>query len=705
MNRRSYHTLLLIAMLLSVISSTAQIQWDTLYLQNDLSPNYTNDIIFDKHHYMWINTSRGLYRVDGNEARYYVHNPEDSLSLINNIVTKVYEDRDGQLWVLTDKGVQSYDHKTETFSTVLKDYIEEKKDSLFKYGFESAMQVDDAHILFGTKDGGVLYHKYNHSYKYISILDKTETTGYSSLAHVVSIVPDQSDDTAFYLLTKSGIFSFNSITHKVDFIFNTSTVDFASIGPPGMSMVAHGDYLYFIVRKEVYSYHTVTGKCTAIGMSKFLDLNIVLRDIIISADNQLIISTTNSGIFSASLNPPHNPTLVVDGLYNQLAFDPAGHLVTIANTSDIVLSKQLFGEPSQISPSLNIDKIWINNNRKLLREVFREEVYKLRDFERDIDVTISLNQYDSDATVNYFYQLDDLVWREITSGRKLSLRDLDLGNHSLQFKAEINSNEILSSKLNFYIDRYFYERWWFRFLILSTIVFFVAAIYYLLRSLKKNRDHYNKQVIEMELNALRSQMNPHFIFNTLNSIKNYVLTKTPDDAAYYLTKFAQLIRSILENSKVPFLTLQQEINSIKLYVEMEHLRFGGEFDYEIDIDEEIDTLQFKIAPMLIQPFIENAIWHGLMSVKTERQLFIQFHAVRDGVECVIEDNGIGLTKSKAIQAKRNQHKKSLGLDITLDRIKNINLLYQIDAKVEIEDRLPKGTKVTIYLPSLDNQSR
>ncbi len=694
---------LLFAMLFSINTSYTQIHWDTLHLQNEMSPNYTQDITIDHENYIWISTARGLYRVDGYEARYYVHNPEDTLSLVNNIVTNVYQDNDNDLWILTDKGVQSYNHKKETFHSILGDYIEEQQDSLYKYGFQCAQQIDQEHMLFGTKDGCVLYNKINQSYKYIPILLSTSTKGYSSLAHVIEIVKSPLDSTQFYLLTKSGIYSFDRHSHRVKLIFNEPEINFASIGPPGLSMVAQKDYLYFIVRKEVYCYQISTGEYFALGMSKIPNADIVIRDILLSQDANLIISTTNNGLYQVSLEPPFQPKLVVKGLYNQMTFDPEGHLITIAETSDIVVSSDLFAPPIDPALLLKIDKLWVNNNRKLLREVFKDDVYHLRDFERNLDFKIAVNHTNPNEKFKYYYQLDDSLWEKVNDDRMLSLNNMKLGKHAIKFKAEYEKQQFYSSSLMMQIDRYFYEQWWFRILIFSTAVFLLAAIYYLVRSLKRNREQYNRQVIEMELSALRSQMNPHFLFNTLNSIKNYVLTKTPDDAAYYLTKFSQLIRSILENSKMPFLTLQQELDSIKLYVEMEHLRFGGEFDYSFQVDDSIDPLQFKIAPMLIQPFIENAIWHGLMNIKSDRVLAINFKAERNGVLCTIEDNGIGLSKSKELQLKRNQHKKSLGLNITLERIKNINILYKIEAKVKIEDRMPSGTKVTIYLPSLDKE--
>ncbi len=155
-------------------------------------------------------------------------------------------------------------------------------------------------------------------------------------------------------------------------------------------------------------------------------------------------------------------------------------------------------------------------------------------------------------------------------------------------------------------------------------------------------DNFNKRVSQIHLSALRAQMNPHFLFNCLNSIKYVIVKNDTKTAAAYLTKFSNLIRMILTNSKEPIISLSTELEALKLYIEMEQFRFEHKFQYKIEIDDALSPEETWIPPMLLQPFVENAIWHGLMLQQQEGGiLLIAFHKEEDYYRCTIEDNGIG----------------------------------------------------------------
>ncbi|NJL74331.1 MAG: histidine kinase [Saprospiraceae bacterium] len=157
------------------------------------------------------------------------------------------------------------------------------------------------------------------------------------------------------------------------------------------------------------------------------------------------------------------------------------------------------------------------------------------------------------------------------------------------------------------------------------------------------------------MKALRAQMNPHFLFNVLNSIKLYMVQNDARTAAKYLTKFSRLIRLILNNSKSPMVKLEEELNALLLYIEMENFRFNDKFDFELYVEEEISLGQIEIPPMILQPFVENAIWHGLMHKEDERGVLtinIKLNDAKDKLCFIIEDNGIGREKhSKSERAR------------------------------------------------------
>lgn len=209
-----------------------------------------------------------------------------------------------------------------------------------------------------------------------------------------------------------------------------------------------------------------------------------------------------------------------------------------------------------------------------------------------------------------------------------------------------------------------------------------------------------QQVVALlEMKALRSQMNPHFLFNTLNSINWYIIKNKPIEASKYLTKFSKLVRHILENSKVDFISLKQELETLQLYVDLEKIRFEQEFDFEIQLDNRLDSSAISIPPLILQPFVENSIWHGLMSKKEKGKIIINIEKKEDVLYLTIGDNGIGRKASKALQNKSNPSKKSHGVQITIDRIKALNRTL-ISHPVTFTDSLEPetGTQVEIRIP-------
>ena len=208
------------------------------------------------------------------------------------------------------------------------------------------------------------------------------------------------------------------------------------------------------------------------------------------------------------------------------------------------------------------------------------------------------------------------------------------------------------------------------------------------------------------MNALRAQMNPHFLFNCLNSIDSYIIKHETKKASEYLNKFARLIRLILQNSRSNYVNLSDEIEALDLYMNMESLRFRNKFDYEINIGKELDVDSIDIPPMLIQPYIENAIWHGLMHKRegTKGKVQLKINRQNGSLRCIVEDNGIGREKAMEIRAKKiTRRKKSMGMRITHDRIQMINKMFDSKTSVEIIDLKDNtgqatGTRVELYIP-------
>ena len=211
-----------------------------------------------------------------------------------------------------------------------------------------------------------------------------------------------------------------------------------------------------------------------------------------------------------------------------------------------------------------------------------------------------------------------------------------------------------------------------------------------------------QHVTELEMQALRAQMNPHFIFNCLSSINRFILKNETEAASNYLTKFSRLIRTVLTNSKRPFISLEDELEMLCLYLDMEKLRFKDSFEYRIIFVNTIDAGNVFVPPLLLQPFAENAIWHGLMHKEGQGNLTIELRIDEKILTCIITDNGIGRNKAAQIKSKSAEKQKSMGLKITKDRLAHLNRDNDEETFFKIEDVTdadgkPAGTKVILKM--------
>ncbi|WP_299891726.1 histidine kinase [uncultured Lacinutrix sp.] len=205
----------------------------------------------------------------------------------------------------------------------------------------------------------------------------------------------------------------------------------------------------------------------------------------------------------------------------------------------------------------------------------------------------------------------------------------------------------------------------------------------------------------LALKSLRSQMNPHFIFNALNSVNSFIATNDERTANKYLSDFSKLMRAVLENSEEDFIPLQKEIELLELYTKLEHFRFQDKFDYNITVDDTINVDDFQIPPMLLQPYIENAVWHGLRYKKEKGILDISIvKKEKEEIAITIVDNGIGREKSRALKTENQQKQKSKGMGNIKKRVSILNEMYKDKVDVFIDDFQSEGdigTKVVVTL--------
>ena len=316
--------------------------------------------------------------------------------------------------------------------------------------------------------------------------------------------------------------------------------------------------------------------------------------------------------------------------------------------------------------------------------------------------------------LQYYYQLKglDTTWINGGNQRSVIYQNLPAGNYSFNVKA-LNSKGIWSQNATymFSIRKPFWATWWF--ITLST-VFFATALVLIIKkrdkAIRKKAEmegkllaDFNQKFSESELKALRAQMNPHFVFNILNAIEAYALDSNKEAASVMIQKFSRLTRLVLENSMNQLVPFENDLKSLQLYVELEQMRYADKFMVVFNIQEQITEGDYLIPPMIIQPFVENAILHGLRNKPNNSGILNLSASLQNGYIIVhVEDNGIGRVKATALKANNPIQKNSLGIKVTQDRISIYNNLNQDKkAQLEIQD-LHEGTRVVIRLPAFNH---
>lgn len=217
----------------------------------------------------------------------------------------------------------------------------------------------------------------------------------------------------------------------------------------------------------------------------------------------------------------------------------------------------------------------------------------------------------------------------------------------------------------------------------------------------KLKADYEKEITLLHLQSLRNQMNPHFIFNALNSIKVYLIENDKENAVTYLNKFAKLIRMVLESSRMFSIPLGEELDIARLYVSLESIRFEKSIRFELIVGENIDLVNTKVPPLILQPFLENAIWHGLTTKKGEKSIVLKVMNTEGNLIVSIKDNGIGRKKSEELMVNKSIKKQSLGIRLNSERLRYFNESENVNYHFEILDHTvqsgQEGTEVVLYL--------
>lgn len=360
----------------------------------------------------------------------------------------------------------------------------------------------------------------------------------------------------------------------------------------------------------------------------------------------------------------------------QIKSNPAQKVKVIEKLSDIFLGES--NDKEGLKYLLESYNLAIESGQTL---VARDLMLKLEEFYKKNGKSKEALILHNDFLIN----LDEILAKDSSIIDEVKLKAAEQKIEDLEKEKELKDNLITKQNLINY-------------LLVGGIVLLIVFLYFIFKAFQKAER--SSRIIELQ--SLRKEMNPHFIFNSLNSINQFISNRSEMEANSYLTKFSTLMRSVLDNSNKNFILLQEEIELIKNYLELEHQRFNNHFDYNIIIDENIDIGNLYIPNMVIQPYIENAIWHGLRYKNEKGVVTLSINLNEDNLIIVIEDNGIGITESQKLKTEHQKNKSSVSTNNINKRIELLNQLYQFVLHSKTENLYQNtGTRVTLSVPFYD----
>ena len=444
--------------------------------------------------------------------------------------------------------------------------------------------------------------------------------------------------------------------------------------------------------------------------------------------NNHVFIATNKGVCEVVFNDINNLSkfeirnyTIKNGLLSNEANDLLiyKNKLTVATTKGISFIHLKPFINTVYSPPIYITQLKINDKRIEIKDTLH-----LKYYENNLTFKFNGLVFNRFKDISYRYRLIGLSknWR-YTKYNSVDFTTLPFGHYKMEVQVQ-NNDSIWGGNtaiVQIYIDPPFWHTWWFRiltgFCIFLSVYLFVkyrinqvkkraakkTELYKQAVLMEKEKSQLYEKAVEMEMKFLGGQMNPHFTFNAMNSIQYYMLNNEPLKAQQYLSKYSKLIRLVLENNMHKFVKVQHEVDLMELYMEIESMRFTKKFEYEIKLDEELKNDDYKIPPMIMQPYIENAIWHGIAHKEDGiGKILISIQLRGENTFCIIQDNGIGRVKSKQFKRVEKEH-NSVGLLITQQRLKQLHAESDIKTNTKISDILNEsgeviGTKVELILP-------
>lgn len=607
---------------------------------------------------LWVGTQQGLFWLD--ERHYHtgrVSVPPELAWIYHSNFLYFYRDSRGDIWMSLGQlnSVVRYDHVTRQFRQ-----LRPENNPLFKITFCFSMAEDKRGNIWLAGDG---LCRWNRTRDLVDTLIPYPTVT-RRLRNFMLIMAHDDDDNLWLNSYDNGILQFNCASGQM--ILRLEETDLSDADVATNSPII-GGYLWL---------------GSDDGVSAF-DLRDYSSRLFTYADGlpSVAITTIRQGSF-------------YDTAENQCYFGSLHHLISF---------RPDLSHTRQEAPQLFVDEIRTSDSILCGRIGHVEVPYA----DNSLRLTFNAINFRNPEDNRFAYRVtpsSDSVWHDLGWEHSVNFNNLAPGLYRIELKLFSANNrwpeQVKILALTVYPP--FWQRTWFIVLAALLLAALVVLIYRNRVGGIREKLSLDKKLAEYEMKALHAQMNPHFIFNALNSIREMILRSDNRNASRYLSRFAQLIRLNLEHSRLTFITLRQNIEYLEGYLEMEQMRFA-DFNYSIETDPDIDLDEVRVAPMLIQPLVENAIWHGLRPQESDKRVRIHFYMDGDKLVCEIDDNGIGIRRSLENKDIYQPGHRSMGIDNIRQRIAVLNEKYGMDCSLSIEDktdipgRTDGGTLITLVV--------
>ena len=644
--------------------------WRNNTAPNSLSNDVVQSLLIDAKKQLWIGTLNGVCKYNPNTnnfTRYTLSNNRiyANLKIPSYNTIRLFENSKNELFVFADHVIYKYNSSLNAFKKTAFNFT---PNSIV---IRSILEDTDESWWLGTSIG-LLHVTENGQFLDEKVINAINKNNFNTDQ---LFCLSKEDANNFWIGTgSSGLYFFNISTKNIQAHYTEKD---------GLC----NNFIYGILKDNKDKIWISTNK----GISVFDAIEKTFRNFDIN--DGLQSNEFNSGAYFKS----HNNLLYFGGNngYNIIELDNIPYNTT--------------------TPTTNIINIKSDNNTYNLQQYTNQTKKQVIDnYQNNISFEFASSDYSNTPKNKFEYKLEgyDKNWSSSNGRNFVAYNRLPPGKYTFYVRASNNDGVWSKAPASFYfkIKPRIWQTWWFKsILAILILIYLYQFIYDKIQSVRKKdkeqselarqKTEYEKQLAEIKLKALLAQMNPHFIFNCMNSIQAMILSDQNMQASLYLTKLSRLVRSVLENSIKTFIPLQEVIDNLKLYLELESIRFDRQFNYTIEA-ENIDTYSIEIPSMLLQPYVENAIWHGLLKKEGEKNIHLKFYVKDKKLFCEIEDDGIGRTKAASLNLIK-QH-KSLGTSITHEMFETLHKIKETDYSVETidlydKDNVPCGTKVIINI--------